>query len=309
MPLLTRGGQVIDPPAPSRTFTESDLRTPTATYIDPTGQQWPLTTPDLGWVTLDEVGGLGAVPVEIATDPHPRGGARIRHIQDQPRIINWPLLVWADSHQQFLTRWRTLTRAFKLTRRLGPGQLRITRPDGSDREIACTLQEGFQGEPGQGITHDTTVLALYCEDPYFRDTEPLSLLFTTPAPRRFLTGFPALSSGRVLGDTDIVNPGEGNAWPLWTLTGPSTSLTAINRTLGQSFVLTHRLDAGQAITITTDTPTVRGPSGEVLTAALNWPGAVLWGLDSGLNEVTFSVAGATAATAIALSFFPRFETA
>src|SRR6266496_999202 len=223
MPLLVGGGQVIETPAPEptpdTTFIESDLRTPTATYIDPTGLEWPLSVPGLGWVTFDEVGGLGAVPVEITTDPHPRGGARIRHIQDQPRVINWPLLVWADSHLAFLDRWRTLTRAFKLTRRLGPGRLRIARPDGSLREIAVTLQDGFQGEAGQGITHDTTVLALYCEDPYFRDTEPMNLHFSGVAPRPFLTPYLSLSSGRVLGDVDIVNPGDGEAWPVWTLTG------------------------------------------------------------------------------------------
>jgi len=308
MPLLIGGGRVIETPAPSRTFVESDLRTPTATYIDPTGQEWPLTAPDLGWATLDDVGGLGAVPIEIATDPHPRGGARVRHVQDQPRVINWPLLVWGESHLEFLARWRALAAAFKLTRRRGPGRLRIARPDGSDREIAFTLQDGFQGEPGQGFTHDTAVLALYCEDPYFHETEPLSLVFTRPAPRPFLTAFPALSSGRVIGDADIVNPGEGEAWPVWTLTGPAASLTAVNHTTAESFTLTAPLSAGQSITITTDPPTVRGPSG-VLTGALNWPGAVLWPLEPGLNEVTFTVASANAGTSIGLSFVPRFETA
>lgn len=310
MPLLIGSGPVSETPAPApEEWIESDLRTSAASYIDPTGQEWPLTDAVLGWTTFDEVGGLGAVPIEHVTDPHPRGGARIRHTQDQPRVINWPLLVWGATHMEFVVRWRKLVRAFKLTRRLGPGRLRIERPDGSQREILVAMQDGFQGEAGQGFMHDTTVVALFCEDPYFRAVEPITLVFGTPAPRPFLNPFPALSSGRVIGDTEITNPGEGDAWPVWRLTGPASSLTATNHSTGAEFRLTRTLSAGQTITITTDPPTVRGPSGEVLTGSLNWPGAVLWGLEPGVNDVTFSVANATTETRIEVAFVPRFETA
>lgn len=311
MPLLIGGGQVIETPVPipPRIVVESDLSVSTAIYVDPTGQAWPLTDAALGWTTFDEVGGLGAVQVEHTTDPHPRGGARIRHTQDQPRVINWPLLIYGATHMEFIERWRTLARAFKLTHRRGPGRLLITRPDGTRREIRVSLQDGFLGEPGQGFTHDTTVLALYCEDPYWRATDAMTLVFGAPAPRPFLNPFPSLSSGRVLGDASIQNPGEGDAWPSWRLTGPALALTATNHTVGAAFTLSYAVTGAQSITVTSDPPTVRGPAGEVLTGALNWPGAVLWHLEPGLNDVTLSVAGASPQTRIEVAFVPRYEQA
>ncbi|MDG4801725.1 phage tail domain-containing protein [Micromonospora sp. WMMD980] len=317
MPLII-GGQVVQTPTSDdlpayvpapRERIESDLRRPQAVYVDPIGREWPLTEPALGWATIDQVGGLGAVEVEMTTDAHPRGGARVRHIQPQARVINWPLLVFGQTHTEFIERWRALVRAFTMTRRLGPGRLRVSRPDGSSREILVTYQGGLNGEAGQGFTHDTAVVSLYCEDPYWRATEQLVTRYSFATLRPFLRPFPSLSSGRVLGEVEIVNPGEAEAWPTWTIIGPATGLVATNYTTGQSFTLSYSLAAGQTITVTTDPPTVRGPSGEVLTWALNWPGAVLWGLEPGLNDVNFSVPGAGPGSAVDLAYVPRYETA
>lgn len=285
------------------------MRRPTAVYIAPDGSEWPLSVPELGWATIDDVGGLGAAPVELVTDPHARGGERVRHVQEQARVINWPLLVFGNTHLEFLGRWRRLARAFKMTRRKGPGVLRIYRPDGSAREIRVHFSAGFDGEPGQGFTEDLAVVSLFCEDPYFRAVDSLALRYSSAAGRRFLTGFPSLSSGRVLGAATVYNAGEVEAWPEWTLTGPADGLTATNETTGEAFTLTYPLSAGQAVRITTDPPTVQGPSGQPLTWALSWPGAVLWGLDEGLNDVNFSVPGAGVGTSIELAYRPRFETA
>jgi hypothetical protein len=110
----------------------------------------------------------------------------------------------------------------------------------------------------------------------------------------------------VLGITPIDNPGEVDAWPVWTITGPATVITATNVSTGQSFVLTKTLAAGELVTITTQRPTVRGPLGENLVNALNWPSCYLWPLIPGTNQVNFAVAGASTGTAIELSFYPRW---
>lgn len=313
MPLLIgRAGGVYTPPAPAPApydplFPPLDTSRPTAVFIDPTGTVWPLSDPGLGWATIDEVGGLGAVEYELTATPHPRGGSRVQHAQPVSRVINWPLLVWGDTHTEFLTRWRTLARAFGLARRR-PGRLRIYRPDGSAREILVRFQDGFKGEPGYGFTEDTSVAVLYAEDPFWRDVAPLTLRYAQGGTRQYLSPFPSVSSGRVLGVTSVWNPGDAEAWPSWTLTGPCDGITATNRTTGDAFSLNYSLTAGQTVTITTDPPTVRGPSGQVLTWALNWPGAVLWHLEPGANDVDFAVVGALAGAAVELSFVPRYET-
>ncbi|WP_199729094.1 phage tail domain-containing protein [Micromonospora sp. M71_S20] len=275
----------------------------------PDGSVWPLSSPELGWATLDDVTGLGPAPVDLVTDPHPRGGERVRHVQPLARVVTWPLAVWGDSHLQFLARWRALSRAFALTRRLGPGRLQITRPDGSRREILVYFQNGFEGVPGMGYTDDVAVISLLCEDPYFRAVDPLAVTFGTGASRPFLNPFPSLSSGRVLGDVKVTNPGEVEAWPEWTLTGPFSSFVAFNRTLGQTFVLNYPLASGQRVTISTDPPTVRGPAGQPLTYALQWPGSVLWHLEPGTNDVQFTAHDAEPGASVVLEYRPRFETA
>ncbi|MFG2165512.1 phage tail family protein [Micromonospora chersina] len=283
---------------------------PEAVWIAPDGTQWQLTSDAELHFTLDAVTGWGAAPINIVADPHPRGGTRVRHIQPQARTITWPLRVRADTHTELVHGWRDLARAFTQTRRLGPGRLRVMRPDGDAREIPAYYQAGFDGEPGQGHTYDTAVLSLYCEDPYWRAVAPMSTPYGYGGtPVSYLSPYLTVSPSSVLGVTTANNPGDVEAWPQWVIVGPATGVVATNHTTGEAFTLTATLTAGQTATITTDPPTVRGPAGQNWTGNLNWPGARLWGLQPGLNDVEFSVAGAAAGTSITLSYVPRYETA
>ncbi|OZV74765.1 hypothetical protein CA850_29755 [Micromonospora echinospora] len=315
MPIVIRPARITPPSTPdvppiSRTpWPELDMRRPAATYIAPDGSVWPLSSPELGWATTDEVTGLGPAPVELVTDPHPRGGDRIRHVYPTARVITWPLLVWGASHLEFLARWRALARAFALTRRLGPGRLRVSRPDGTQREILVHFAGGFEGAPGRGYTDDVAAISLFCEDPYWRAVDPLTLRYVFGTTRPYLNPFPSLSSGRVFGATTATNPGEVETWPEWTVTGPAAGLVAENETTGEAFELTYPLAAGQSIRITTEVSAVVGPAGQPLAGALAWPGSVLWGLDPGLNDINFVVPDAAAGASIELAYWPRFETA
>lgn len=297
----------ITPTTPRRA---PDPGRPAAVWVAPDGTEWDLTSDSELHFTLDAVTGWGAAPVQIVADPHPRGGTRVRHIQPQARTITWPLRVRADSHVELVAGWRDLVRAFTQTRRLGPGRLRVMRPDGDAREIAAYYQAGFDGEPGQGHTYDTAVLSLYCEDPYWRAVDALETPYVyAGAPASYFDPYLTVSPSSVLGVTTAYNPGDVEAWPVWEIVGPAGGVTATNHTTGESFVLTGTIPAGQTATITTDPPTVRGPAGEVWTGNLDWPGAVLWGLQPGLNDVEFAVTGAGAGSSITLSYVPRYETA
>lgn len=302
-------------PIPTAPDGPPDPGRPEAVWIAPDGHEWQLTSDlDLHF-TLNAVTGWGAAPIQIIADQHPRGGTRVRHIQPQHRIITWPVRVRADTHLELISGWRELVRAFTQTRRLGPGTLRIMRPDGSAREIRAYYQEGFNGEPGQGHTYDTAVLSLYCEDPYWRAVTPQSLPYQYASPVSYLNPYLTLSPANVLGEATAVNAGDVEAWPEWRITGPAGLITAVNHTTGQSFELDPDwngggdIAGGDTVTITTDPPAVRGPAGEIWTGALNWPGAVLWGLQPGLNNIEFSVAAAGPDTTITLSYTPRYETA
>lgn len=286
-----------------------------ARWIAPDGTVVPLTNPDLGWFTLDAVSGLGASSVTITKDKAPRGGSTVRNVFPESRTIQWPIHVYGDTTAEFLARWRELARAFTMTRRRGPGRLVITRADGTEREVLAWYEDGFDSQAGASHTWDDVVVQLYAEDPYWRDLAPYVDSRAQATIGTFLAPYPTVSSGQVLGATTLTNPGDAEAWPEWQITGPATLITITNESTGDEFVINPsatghgNLLAGETITVTTEPPAIRGPAGEVWTAALNFPGAVLWSLDPGASDVTFLAAGAGPGTKIQLSFHPRYETA
>lgn len=294
----------------------------TATYTDPSGTVWPLTETDTNWWTLaDGVSGLGAAAYELSTDPHPRGGARLRHAQAQPRSIVWPLFVQGADHVRFLANWRALAKAFTRTLRQdeGPGVLEIARPDGTRRQIRVHYREGFEGQDKQGYYRDadSAVISLWCEDPYWVDPVPVVVHRESGSAGSFFTPYPTVSSSQVLGATTVNNPGDVTVWPEWRITGPASTITFTHQGTGETFTLDPNaaaighgnLLAGQQVTISTDPPRVRYQNGDNWIGGLNWPTASLWGLSPGDNAVTFTLSGSGAGSSVDLVFNPRYETA
>jgi hypothetical protein len=326
MPLIT--APVVTPPdtggGGSTPVPLPEIGYATATYTDPTGTVWPLTDESAGWFTLaDGVSGLGATPYELTTDAHPRGGARLRYANPQPRAIVWPLYVYGETHVEFVGRWRALASAFTRTLREGPdgkrtpGWLEIARPDGTRRRIAVYYREGFEGRgaKGYGIVSDAAALTLWCEDPYWLDPVEVVMHRETGSLSSFFTPYPTISSSQVLGATEVTNPGDVIVWPKWTVTGPASLITFTHQGINKSFSLDPtavghgNLLAGQQVTISTDPPSVRYQDGSNWTGALDWPSAVLWGLAPGENPVTFQLNGSGPGSAVDLRFNPRYETA
>ncbi|MFD7997329.1 phage tail family protein [Streptomyces mexicanus] len=305
MPIIT---SVVSPPDPGGTPVPlPEIGWATASYTDPSGTVWPLTSPNVGWFTLaDGVSGLGAAHYELTTDPH-------------PRTIVWPLFVEGSTHGEFLARWRALATAFTRTMREGPGILEIARPDGSRRQIEVFYQEGFEGKDakGYGVIQDAAVITLFCEDPYWVDPVQQLVHREYGTGKDFLAPFPSVSSGQVLGATTVMNTGDVTVWPTWTITGPASLITFTRADTGEQFVLDPNasgvghgaLLAGEQVTVRTDPPQVRYQDGSNWIGTLNWPGAVLWGLSPGDNQVTFQLDGSGPGSAVDLVYNPRYETA
>lgn len=283
-----------------------------ATWTDPSGVEWPLTdlAPERGFHTPRGIAGWGAMPYEIITDPQSRGGENVRHIRTNPARLTWPLNIWGDTHLEFLDRYRAIKRAIMMSVHRGlPGRLTVMRPDGSGRWIEAFYEDGFGGEAGENWVHANPILTLYCPDGAWKDSDPVveTRVFGTEAAVSFLAPFLTLSAGAVGGSPVMDNPGDLVAWPEWTITGPATAFTATNATTGQSFTLTYTLLAGETITLTTERPSVRGPLGQNLVDALDWPTAYLWGLQPGVNEISFSVGGTGAGSKVILTYYPRYD--
>src|SRR5690349_10541601 len=80
---------------PPPVATGGDVGTLQATWTDPDGEVYQLTdiSPELGWFTTQGPSGWWATPIELVTDPLPRGGEQVRYIRVNPRTIIWPLHV------------------------------------------------------------------------------------------------------------------------------------------------------------------------------------------------------------------------
>lgn len=317
MPLIT--APVVTPEQPPVPPVEvPEIGYASITYVDPAGGRWPMTDLAADWYTLAEgVSGLGAASYTLTSDPHPRGGARLRHVQAQARTVVWPLLVKGSDHLAFTTNWRALARAFTRTLHDGPGHLEVVRPDGTGRRIAVHYSDGWdgRGETASGITWDSAVLTLWCEDPYWEDMQPVTVHRETGVQSDFLVPYPTVSSSQVLGQTTISNPGDVSVWPTWRITGPASSITFTRRDTGDYFTLNMAatphglLLADETVTVSTDPPRVRSGTGENLVAGLNWPVATLWDIPPGEVAVTFQLDGAEAGSAVDLTYHPRYETA
>lgn len=281
-----------------------------ATYTDPEGVEWDWsnTSPEHGYFTTSQIGGWAAPTFEIVADPLPRGGEGIRNIRGQGARLTWPMHIYGQDFMEFSDRYRLVKRSILMTaRRNIPGILRIARPDGSAREIEVWYEDGLRGEPGQNWVSASPVLTLYCPSGAWRDITPQVITRMYEPASAFFSPWLTISSSQVIGTSNIENIGELTAWPIWVITGPATGLTATNLTTGQAFTLTETITAGQTITITTDRPTVRGPADENLAGSLNWPGAYLWGLAPGDNDIEFAVAGAGTGTQIEMTYYPLYE--
>jgi hypothetical protein len=300
----------------------------TATWIDPDGVRWPLSVIDVdpGWFTMFGPAGWGNTPVELITDPNPRGGELVRYIRAKPRRIQWPLYVGGVDHTDFVTNYRNIMRAFTMTSYRGlPGTLEVARPDGTARVIEAWFEQGFEGEAGENWLWAKPVITLFCPDGYWSspDLAGLDASFDDAAGPDFLDPFITITSGSIVdpggdGPTSVYNLGDVHAWPAWTINGPFDAFTAANLTTGEQFTFEYTVAAGARVIITTDPATVRHYATPETTVGTNvsryidWfdpDGTSLWPLVAGENEIDFQLTAAGTGTSLSMAWRHRWESA
>lgn len=295
MPLIVRASGAVTPtPTPPPPIIEQGQTRLTWWAPDgtPEGIEVPLSRPSLGWRLMRGVRGLGQYT--------------------GPRLITLPVRVGGTTTGQFVERLDHLIDVFGRTDTDGPGRLMVARPDGRRREILAYTQSGLDGDRGTGATAELLVITLYCPVPWFRDVTPVRIERRPAVTRRYLgPAYPALSSGRALGQSIVHNPGNVPAWPVWRVHGPATVLTASSDRLGGAgftLTLSDPLGAGEVATVDTDplTGSITGPTGDDLFGDLDWPGATLFPLLPGANPVTFAVTGGGWGE---LTYQPRYRSA
>lgn len=203
----------------------------TITWTGWDGSVWDLTDETGGvFATNDGSVGFGFAPADIFTSSSAAlAGSRYRGSRTGERRIRLPLQVYAGSSAA----WFAMEKRFWLTmRRDRPGTLTVVQKStGEARSVAARFvtdgQPAYTHDPGARGWADYSV-ELLAEDPYWRGA-PIRRTFAGSAPVDFLPDAPGdpfvISEGSNLSTATIRNPGDVDAWPVWTVSGPTTAVT------------------------------------------------------------------------------------
>lgn len=292
-------------------------------YVPPAS---PLASGSLGWAWVDPDGnehdltyetspllhvskgssGLGMPPVELVTEKLPTmPGGLVRYAQTRSLEIDLPIQVRGTTFADLLGRVELLRGWFGTSSETirTPGYLRVTRPqDDTQRQLACFYAGGLEGDldPG-GPTWAPYVVSLLAPDPYWTSVNDEEVVYGQS------------DIGTTLA---VINSGDFDAYPVWTITGPAAAITVTNVTTGQTFAFTDNggLSLAAASQLIVDTrPTSQRTDPQVLhdgdSAVFDrlTPTSDLWWLRPGQNNLTITASGTTGSTAVSLRWLPRYR--
>jgi hypothetical protein len=283
---------------------------PRVSFTDPAGLTTVFSDWENGWVLQPGAKGLDMPQWAFTQDESPGiDGYAVRQVRAQGKEVALPIAFWADdSRVAYLARRRGLIRSLNPKR--GEGVLTVTQADGTSRTIGARYSAGLEGDESldaSGARWCINVLTFACPSPFWLGTEVVTEW------RAAITGtfFPllplAVGNSQVLGAVTIDNDGDDDAYPIWTITGPATSISLTNVTTGDVLVLTRTITVGDTIVIDTR----ERQQTALLNGATNLWGDIsdtstLWALEPGSNDLTLTVTGSTSNTRVRMTYQPRY---
>jgi hypothetical protein len=168
------------------------------------------------------------------------------------------LPVWVLSDAGSLA-WVGTDRAFAATLHPDlPGVWEVTHPDGIRRRLSCRVVDDGAGPLSLDPTASGWLgyqLTLIADQPYW-EGDPIVRQWVNATPVNFFGGVPGgfgppfvIGTGSTISGATITNPGEVDAYPVWTIAGPWTTVTV--GTAGRTATLTANVPAGQSRIIDT----------------------------------------------------------
>jgi len=280
-------------------------------WLDPSGVLRDLTRETSANVFVSRGSkGLGAPGVELVLEKLPfTAGSLVRYTQTRPLEIDLPLVVKAASMAALIPQVRSVRSWFDTGNEgeRSPGYLRVTAPDDVERQVACYYAGGLEGDLAEGGPPWTRyVVSLVAPDPHWTPFDATEVEYDEND--IYYLGAPAV--------LPVLNPGDFDAYPIWTITGPATDVTMRNATTGKSWALTGNggltLAAGDVLTV--DTRPASQRTTRPITNADGFSlydrvaaGGALWWLAPGTNNLTITASGTSGATVFGLSYLPRYR--
>jgi len=318
---LSTTGAAYTPPAP--------VADPTVSFVSPAAisvgqRRFDWFGPDGSYVdlsansavsgasTLAGYLGTGAAPREAVVQRTPVGGIP-RWSSVPPRPVTWPVFLAGPNPPAFLAAWRGMVRSFTATRPPAgvpvAGKLRVTQSDGTFRELAMVYDDGLDPDRarGYGVTCLTAVIAGTAYDPWWYGPDTVGLIFGATTARSYLAPYETLTPTNTLGVQTVTVAGDVDASPVWSVTGPATSVR-VQRGSGQQWYYPAALLATDTLVVDTAAGTVT-KNGTSVIGTLDWSVSTPFTLPPGARTITLTIAGSTAASQVAMSYRPRYETA
>lgn len=306
MILVSRTPVVVDPPVeptpvprPQFTWTWS------ADWLD---RSWDLTDTSSPVLKLAGATGIGqADPTHWWSEAPTIDGASWEGHRTASGEVFLPLLVQGDDYATFEAEHQAFMASLNPARE---GVLRVTRPNGQWREIACRYASGGDMTADYDVTQSlaaTYGITWTTADPFWRGAEIVAT-FVNSAGGAFYPGPPfTITPGLTMQDPTILNPGDVDAHPVWRVEGPFTGFSV---GIGDSLVeMTLTKSAGQYVEID-----MRPRRLTILDEA----GVDRWdnvtevsfsAIPPGQTTLTTNVTGAGSTSGIVLTFTPRYRRA
>lgn len=277
-------------------------------WVDP---EDGITELDCEW---DAQGRFAPLPVFEVDGVPGQPGQRLRFVRHDTHEFAMKFWLYSESEELLRSMLRSLI--YKMDPTRGIGRLRVVAPGGDSREIFCRVSSGLG--ISEVLGEDAAIYAqrisatFIAHDPYWYSVGDTAIVYSGEVEAStFFPFFPLrLSAGAVFVDDDsITNPGDLEAWPVWTIEGPGADVTISNLTTDQQLVLSTTVSAGQSITIDTrpGAKTVLDDSGTSLFSLLSAT-STLFPLAQGTNHIQVAMDASTSESAIRLAFRARYFT-
>lgn len=273
------------------------------TWIAADGTETNISDGSAGITLLaDPVGLEAANPSNTIDEYSAFDGGVIVHRRKPVRQIALPLYL------EHATRVETLI-AQVASMLQGPGQLRWT--DGlQTRTLKQVIYEGgFDGSGIFTLRERVAVASMLALDPWWYGPAASQVIpFASPTGFNAALAFSSLFPFDGGGSTAVAVDGDGDAWPVFTITGPETTLVVSSG--GISWQLSAALAAGHTLVVD-HRPGSRGPSldGAPIDWSLLTEASRLFPLAaSGSTAVITGATGTTANSQVLMAFEPRYLT-
>lgn len=251
--------------------------------------------------------GLGIAATNVRIDESAGDGGTWRSTTRGIREFDLPIVVLGSDRADVESKLRRLAAA--LADRYGTPYLVAQYSDGTKYSIEVHYTGGAETTFGSEAneTFCRWVITLQAPDPYWTSSAAVQFSLANPSTARGL--LPRLDqlqvqNSAILGSFSVENPGDVDAFPVWTIDGTSTSATITLGSVGFSY--TETIATGTKRIINTRAGTVVDGSGTNKYAYLA-AAPKLFAIPPGSSTISVTISGADATTKVSGYFNPRRE--